>query len=147
MAFNGGSAGSLQRSGFRENPINFSTSVARWVRDSIFRTNRRSRGEMWLKERQTDRHDDYSNPPAHARRGLIRWHDHSLPRQLSYRGNSASLAQITYTKQDKTTKSPQPKYHTTWSTGELRRLQVIIHEMLRKTKQHNTTCQKQSKKH
>ena len=40
------SAGSLQRSGFRENPTNFLTFVARWVRDSIFRTNRRSRGEM-----------------------------------------------------------------------------------------------------
>ena len=39
MAFNGGSAGSLQRSGFRENPTSFSPSVARWVHDSIFRTN------------------------------------------------------------------------------------------------------------
>ena len=71
------SAGSPQRSGFRENPTNFLTFVTRWVRDSIFRTNRRSKGEMWL-NRQTDTHthththtqDDYSNPPAHARRGL-----------------------------------------------------------------------------
>ena len=47
------SAGSPQRSGFRENPTNFLTSIARWVHDSIFKTNRRSRGEMWL-NRQTD---------------------------------------------------------------------------------------------
>ena len=43
---NGGSAGSLQRSGFRENPTNCLTFVARSVRDSVFRTNRRSIGEM-----------------------------------------------------------------------------------------------------
>ena len=36
----------LERSGFKENPTNFWTSIARWVRDSIFRTNRRSRSEM-----------------------------------------------------------------------------------------------------
>ena len=71
MAFNGGSARSLQQSSFRENPTNFLTFVARWVRDSIFRTNRRSRGEMWL-NRHTHRQTDYSNPPAYARRGLTR---------------------------------------------------------------------------
>ena len=43
MAFNGGSAGSLQWSGFRENPTNILTSV---TRDRIFRANRQSRGEM-----------------------------------------------------------------------------------------------------
>ena len=37
--------------------------VARWVRDSVFRTNRRSIGEMWL-NRQTDSsdHAKYCNP-------------------------------------------------------------------------------------
>ena len=54
-------AGSLQRSRFRENPTNFLTSFARWVCDSIFRTNRRSKGEFWL-NRQTDTQNDYSNP-------------------------------------------------------------------------------------
>ena len=49
------SAGSLQRSRFRENSTNILTSVARWVRDRIFRANRHFRGEMWL-NRQTDRH-------------------------------------------------------------------------------------------
>ena len=44
--YNGGSAGSLQQSSFRENPTNFLTLVARRVRDSVFRTNRRSIGEM-----------------------------------------------------------------------------------------------------
>ena len=40
--YNGGSAGSLQRSGFRENPTNFLTFVARRVCDSGLKTNRRS---------------------------------------------------------------------------------------------------------
>ena len=46
VCFQRSSAGSLQRSDFRENPTNFLTFVARWVRDSIFRTNRCSRGEV-----------------------------------------------------------------------------------------------------
>ena len=46
MAFNGGNAGSPWEK--------FLTSVAHWLRDSIFRRNRCSRGEMWL-NRQTDR--------------------------------------------------------------------------------------------
>ena len=46
---------SLQRSSWKLNT--FLTSIARWVRESIFRTNRCSRGEMWL-NRQTDRHTD-----------------------------------------------------------------------------------------
>ena len=32
---------------FREKPTNFLTSVVHWAHDSIFRTNRHSRGEMW----------------------------------------------------------------------------------------------------
>ena len=36
----------LQRRSFRENPTNFFTFVVRRVRDSVFRTNRRSIGEM-----------------------------------------------------------------------------------------------------
>ena len=36
----------LERSSFRENPRNFLTYVARRLRDSGFRTNRGSRGEM-----------------------------------------------------------------------------------------------------
>ena len=54
----------LERSRFRQIPTNFLTFVARWVRDSVFRTNRRSVGEMWL-NRQTDTHTDppkYCNP-------------------------------------------------------------------------------------
>ena len=57
MAFNGGSAGSLQRSCFSENPTNLLTFVARWVRDIIFRMNSHSRGEMWL-NRHTNTHID-----------------------------------------------------------------------------------------
>ena len=36
----------LEWSGFKENPTNFLTSVARWLRDSIFTTNKHSRGEI-----------------------------------------------------------------------------------------------------
>ena len=51
MAFNGGSTGSLQQSGFRENPTNF---VAHWVQDRIFRANRRLEVRFDLKtDRQT----------------------------------------------------------------------------------------------
>ena len=75
MAVKKESAGSLQPSGFRENSTNFLTSVAHWVRDSIFRMNWRSRGEMWL-NRQTDTHTDTHRPncgngPVHVRWGLI----------------------------------------------------------------------------
>ena len=59
MPYNAGSAGSL-RSGFRENPTYFLSFVACWVCDSVFRTNRRSRGEMWLNG-QTDT-PNYRNP-------------------------------------------------------------------------------------
>ena len=51
---------SLQRRGFRESPTNIFTVVARWVCNSVFRTNRRSRGKIWL-NRQTDK-VNYSNP-------------------------------------------------------------------------------------
>ena len=68
MAFNGRNAGSLQWSHFRENPTNFSTSVARWVRDSF--SGRTDAPEVRC-DLQTDTQDDYSNPPAHVRRGLI----------------------------------------------------------------------------
>ena len=44
-----------------ENPTNVLTSVAHWVRNSIFKTNGRSRGEMWL-NRHTDRQTKYCNP-------------------------------------------------------------------------------------
>ena len=66
MAFNGGSAGSLQRSGFRENPTIFLTSVAR----SVFsgRTDAPEvRCDLTDRHTHTHRHN-YSNPPAHARR-------------------------------------------------------------------------------
>ena len=60
MAFNGGSAGSLQRSCFRETPQIFRPPLpAEYV--SVFRTNRHSRGEMWL-NRHTDRQTKYCNP-------------------------------------------------------------------------------------
>ena len=42
MAFNRGSTGSPQWSGFRENPTNILTFIAGWVCDSIFRINRSS---------------------------------------------------------------------------------------------------------
>ena len=71
-AVDGGNAGSPERSSFRENPTNILTFVARWVRDIDFRTNRRSRGEMWLNgqtNRQTHR-PNYITLTAHARWGL-----------------------------------------------------------------------------
>ena len=61
--------------GFRENATKFLTFVARWVGDSVFRTNRSSRGEMWLNG-QTHRHTDTATTvtlAAHARRGLNRY--------------------------------------------------------------------------
>ena len=53
--YNGGGAGSLQWSGFREIPTIILTFVAHWVRDIDFRMNKHSRDEMWLNE-QTDTH-------------------------------------------------------------------------------------------
>ena len=55
--YNAGSGVSPQRSSFREIPTIFLTFLARWVRDTDFRTKRRSRGEMWLNG-QTDRQTD-----------------------------------------------------------------------------------------
>ena len=65
---------------FQRKPHKFLTFVARWIRDIDFRTNRRSRGEMWLnRERHTHTHTHthtQTNPTtvtlaAHACRGLI----------------------------------------------------------------------------
>ena len=53
MAFNGGSAGSLQQSSFRENPTRPSLPT-----------------EYVTVHTHTDR-PNYSNPPTHARRGLM----------------------------------------------------------------------------
>ena len=66
------SAGSRQRSSFRENPTNVLTFVARWVRDINVRMHRCSRSEIWH-NRQTD---TQTNPTTitlavHAHRGLI----------------------------------------------------------------------------
>ena len=60
MAIKGGRARSLHWSSFRENATNILTFIARWVHDSIFRTNRGSRGKMLL-NRKTHRHNDYCN--------------------------------------------------------------------------------------
>ena len=84
----------LQRSSFRENPTYFLTSVRRWVCELVFDAIYDWRSEF-SHNRQTDKHDNYSNPrcacaqrvtdkhdnysktvnsvtlAAHARRGLI----------------------------------------------------------------------------
>ena len=56
---------------FQVKRYNFLTFVACWVRDINFRTNKRSRGEMWL-NRQIDRQTQRPTLAAHARRGLTR---------------------------------------------------------------------------
>ena len=55
------------RKWFRENP-NFFIFIACWVRNSVFRTNRCSRGEMWL-NRQTDEQTELTTVTlaAHAK--------------------------------------------------------------------------------
>ena len=73
---NGGSARSQKRMGFRENPTNFLTFVARSVCDSVFKTNRRFISELPTNgqtDRQTDRRTRTTTVTlaAHARRGLI----------------------------------------------------------------------------
>ena len=73
---NGGSARSQKRMGFRENPTNFLTFVARSVCDSVFKTNRRFISELPTNgqtDRQTDRRTRTTTVTlaAHARRGLM----------------------------------------------------------------------------
>ena len=72
---NGGSARSQKRMGFRENPTNFLTFVARSVCDSVFKTNRRFISELPTNgqtDRQTDRRTRTTTVTlaAHTRRGL-----------------------------------------------------------------------------
>ena len=74
---NGGSARSQKRMGFRENPTNFLTFVARSVCDSVFKTNRRFISELPTNgqtDRQTDRRTRTTTVTlaAHARRGLMK---------------------------------------------------------------------------